>query len=182
MITRFLPYVNAVTQRFPNYGKMNALGFVLPLLCESYMKLQAGASSLFWIAFAKSIPACGLLNAAPAFEAPRIYYPTSIAFTTLSSRAFLLKFLDVVGTDQVKKGKKEINAVFLDTDRPPLVSFLTCASEVVNVASKVINSLATGVVVQKMFTGQTEGKVRTITTAILLSLSVLNVFLTVEEN
>ncbi len=62
------------------------------------------------------------------------------------------------------------------SDRPLLKDQLAVGYDVVNIASKIIQSFATGVVAQKMWNNSTSGKVRAVVTTALLALSAWNVY------
>ena len=172
MVTRILSYVSdAAIKQAPDseYGKLSALGFVSSLLAETYFRVNAHSLSrldlLTCISFMKLLQIIPCLKANPALSSYRTFIPTVILTTGLS---FHLSF-SMLG--QVLR-----EYPMMKSDRPPLIAFVACAKEIVNIASKVIQSFAVGVVAQKMFTGRTEGKIKIVVTTVLLGLSALNIY------
>jgi hypothetical protein len=180
MVNSILPYANGVMEKIPSYGRFHALVFVSNLLLETTLRFsKKPEKNLLWISLMKVSPLILCAASAPLLRSWKILIPGFFL-----SSLFLPNSLSIIGSRSAqwltvnKSGifPKHIQAVTVEADRPPLISFVACTVEALNIASKVFNSIGAGVVAQKMFNGQTEGKVRVAVTGALLALSALNIY------
>jgi hypothetical protein len=102
------------------------------------------------------------------------FYP-SLAVLTLPKTLLLLS----EWTGLKKLESSYCHGWQVESDRPPLVTFVQVASETIQIAARVLGSLATGTVVQRMFTDKSEGKIKVVVSLILLGLSFVNTCKTV---
>ncbi len=177
MIAGVLPcvlhYANAATNLVPDYGKKHVCLFAAALFVETSLRFSNDGDALKKIFFWKGPQIISCLLANSAFNSSyRVAIPTVVSTLALSTSGF---YNVVANLSQVVK-INNVTVASLNAERPPLISIFASAMEVANIASKIINSLAVGLVVQKAFTGQTEGKIRVVVSAALLLLSALNIY------
>jgi len=166
MVSQIMPYVDRATSLVPNFGKGNALLFTAGLLAETVLRYgvaQPGYTELDVIQCCKCFQsAMALIDLGP-FSVIRKIGTIFITF------AFQFPIVH-------DRFSTTFRVAELKYDRPRLISFVQVTGEAINIASKVIGSLATGIVVQRMATGGATGKIRVVVSAALLALSAYNVF------
>ncbi len=183
MVSRVMPYVNAATALVPNFGKVSAIGFTVGLLLETFFRPSASSqqhrtrSALAFIQFEKSFQSAQI--AMNYFDSPRTKIMGSCLAGGLQLPVVHNRLVRLTGVNAFGNNKT-LHYTQIEADRPALVSFVQVAGEMVNIASKILGSLATGLIVQKMVTGDTTGKIRFVVTAALLALSAWNVKNTVH--
>jgi hypothetical protein len=184
MLDRLMPYANSITANVPHYGKLAAITFVVTLLFEVSARMSKKAdveARLGTIGGMKGMQLANLAHQIKSFSFNTSY---PLANRILSTGANSLACLGIgivsgilssrANEAQVTRGEQlKRGAVILD--RPPVVVILASVFEIANVASKVINSCATGIVAQKMWSGGTTGKIRFVVTTALLALSFWNI-------
>ena len=182
MVTRLLPYVDAAIASVPNYGKAHALTFVTSLLAETYLRFSGKKDpNLHMIAGAKSVQTLSGLLANPTFSSSRQVTALTCFLTMLLPSHLLFlgaaKFSTILNYRfQRSNDKYLLETVLLKADRPSFAFLLASANEVANIASKVISSLAVGIIAQQVLTGDKTGKIRTVVSAALLAVSAVNVY------
>lgn len=190
MLTPVMPYVNYVVEKIPEcvsyalakvpkYGKWHALGFACCLIYEARQrnlrkertrpeKYDEIYERILWM---KSFQVSIGIIASPAFNS-LISKIAAGFFTFILYHPFFIQAIDSKPKDWNVIQEFEVH---LDAERPSASTFFAFTIEVVNIALKITNSLAAGVVVQKMWNGQVEGKVRFVVATVLLGLSAYNI-------
>ncbi len=178
MATRVMSSIYpTIEQAAANYGKVGAMSFVLSLVGETYSRFsKLNNSTGESIAAFKSIQQTTYLAKNPILNSWTANLLAGLTVTGLNTPQFLNFMGKLSGQPAIDKGSgRHKNIMTIISDRPPFVFFFACAREIADIASKVIGSFATGIVAQKMFDGQTEGKVRAVVTVVMLGLSAVNV-------
>jgi hypothetical protein len=160
----------------PNYGKITAALFLISLVGETYVrassqKTHSGFSPWVALFLLKKVQVFSGMGGS-SYSWKLTIPAGTVAFLLPSVGAARAK----IWTTENAQGERLHKAAVIPTDRPYLKTYFACAYEALNVASKVIQSVATGVVAQKMWSDQTEGKVRVAVTTALLALSAWNVY------
>jgi len=179
MVSRIMPYADRATNLVPNFGKGSALVFTVGLLMETVQRShmtedtdqnQENIYMLQMFKIAQSLP----ISFGGSGSHIRKYvagYVLSFALQFTPIHQLIAKFTRVDLFDECEVSRY----CQIEADRPVFVSFVQVAGEVVNIASKIIGSLATGIVVQQIVTGGSTGKIRIVVSAALLALSAYNV-------
>ncbi len=177
MIDRLMPYVNTATNLVPGFGQREAAIFTGALIAESLIRASGGkgGARLLFLDPLKHIQFYASFAKNP-FYSHSFGHKLITHLALLPSNIFgVFAISEITGIKQCHiRGINQYHAN-LETERPPLVSFLACAGEALKIGAKIVGSLATGAVVEKMTTGQTEGKIRFAVSAALLALSAWNV-------
>ena len=179
MVSRIMPYVDRPTNLVPNFGKGNALLFTAGLLAETLRRFTMtkgtdyNRKNISWLQTFKATQSLAI-----SFGGSGSHIRKFVAGPLL-----FLGFQLPVVHDQIIKFTKPysfthyptLHFTQIEAYRPHLICFVKMVGEVVNIVSKVVGSLATGLVVQKMVTGGPTGKIRFVVSAALLALSAYNV-------
>lgn len=178
MISHVMPYINSATALVPNFGKMDALTFTAGLVSETFVRFSIDGAKDCTRSLLKRVQLAKTLQPVPI---ARNYFdsnPTKLMGMALVAGS-QLPFVHnlIVRLTKVNNfgNNKTLHYVQIEADRPSLISFVQVAGEMVNIVSKVLGSLGTGIVVQKMVTGDTSGKIRFVVSTVLLALSAWNV-------
>jgi len=180
MVNPIMPYVDRATNLVPNFGKGNALVFTVGLFLET---LQRSHMTEDTDCSRKNITRLQILKATQSLVVMhggsgsriRKYVASPLLSFGLQLPVVHDQIIKFTNVHHFKSPNQMLHYNQLTADRPVFVSFFKVAGEVVNIASKVIGSLATGLVVQKMVTGGPTGKIRFVVSAALLALSAYNV-------
>ncbi len=162
----------------PNYGKIKAALFLIGLLGETYVKLKL-SDKKGWIIQTEGkdyvVESLKLV-----IRLKEIQFMAGISgsgyswkFTIPAGVGFFFMPSQIAAESRITKNWV---AEVISTDRPLLNTYFACAHEILNIVSKVIQSIATGALAQKMWSGQTYGKIRVVITTALLALSAVNVY------
>lgn len=170
MLNQVTPYINAMVSQLPTFGKPHASVFVAGLFLESLYRIEDRSGAKLIKIFTSKVAQIAVLGASHTlFDSTRVKASVALC-VALSQPTWLRKLSKKMDNQELKDNPDRIS------DRPRLSSFIGSGAEVVNIAAKIFCSLSTGVVVQQMITGQTEGKIRVAVSAILLAISAANVY------
>jgi len=179
MVSRIMPYVDRATNSVPNFGKGNALLFTAGLLAETLRRFTMTEDTdhnriniyiLQMFKIAQSLPI--------SFGGSGSHITKYVAGPVLSFGLQFTLIHQLIATFTRVASFKGYDTSYycqIEVDRPDFVFFVQVAGEVVNIASKIIGSLTTGLVVQQMVTRRSTGKIRIVVSAALLALSAYNV-------
>ena len=181
MINPIMPYVDRATNLVPNFGKGNALvftvGLVLETLQRSHMTEDTDRSrkNITRLQMLKATQSLVILLGGSGSHIRRYVASPLLSFGLQLPIVHdqIIKFTNVT---HFKDANQTLHYNQLTADRPVFVSFFKVAGEVVNIASKVIGSLATGLVVQQMVTRRSTGKIRIVDSVVFFVLFVFFVF------
>lgn len=178
MVTRVTAFLNGAKALVPNFGKTSAAVFTTVLVLE-YMFRTITIEKHHTTAFLNKMQALKGVQSSIVLGAfglnSKELLVGSIALAALQALPLHALIAKSTGVTRASTGGPSKNYVRVEADRPPLVSFIQVAGEMVNIACKVLGSLATGVVVHKMFPGDTIGRSGAIVSLWLLTFSALNV-------
>src|SRR3569832_1329824 len=180
MINPIMPYVDRATNLVPNFGKGNALvftvGLVLVFLLCSHMIVDTDRSrkNNTRLQMLKATQSLVILLGGSGSHI-RWYVASPLLSFGLQLPIVHDQIIKFTNVTHFKDANQTLHYNQLTADRPVFVSFFKVAEEVGNIVSKVIGSLATGLVVQKMVTGGPTGKIRFVVSAALLALAAYNV-------
>lgn len=176
-----LSYVSqTVTRLTPGIKKPQALIFTVALIVETCLRKRASKGKKFSASFtclsflhlSKYMQSGTLTVIEPlkSVSSLRAYSQLGL-FYGLSSPYVMARFIKNVEPISVK----------VEQDRPLFFIFLKVASEMCNIAAKVLGSLETGMVVQQMIGGKSDRKIQWIVSTFLLGVSAWNIYNVVEQ-
>lgn len=175
--------ISAVSTRalaaVPTYGKISSALFVLSLLRETYVRFSPKKSYSFQLGDVPLFKSSKLnmISSLKRFQIGSCILESGYSWKLKIPAGIIIGFLpsQIVAPSQVVRLLPSEEFVIC-SDRPFLNAYLACGKEVLNIASKVIQSVATGVVAQKMWNSQTNGNIRVVVTSALLTLSAWNIY------
>ena len=163
MVSRITSYADAATNLVPNFGKARALTFTAGLVLETVVRYGLAEPDYMEL---------NVIQLLKTWQSVAAFADSAYFSAKGKVGAFFITY--AFQSPIVHDKFSDPNSPLLD--RPRLISFVQVTGEAINIASKVIGSLATGLVVQRMVTGGVTGKIRIVVSAALLALSAYNVF------
>jgi len=174
MVTMF--NMNAIA----NFGKREALLFTgalaLETMVRSFVAENKGSEKNFKMLLLdaiKHIQFYAAFATHPSYAFSWVSKLTAHA-SLLPSNIIGLKLLSKI-TGMYHFKNDPLHYTELEIERPPLVSFVACLGEAAKIYAKTIGCLGTGRVVQKMWTGSFSGRISTVVSIALLTVSAWNI-------
>jgi hypothetical protein len=192
MTTQALSYIDSASSLVPSFGKIQASIFCIGLVLETLYRSSSLKTHLTKDhqpkkqEYSLSARDFSLLVGAKALQSSVVFrqplvdrmgsYKTALCFSLdLLTHPWALSKLSQ-WTNLTPIPNTSNHSWQIEADRPPLVALIQAISEIVHIAAKVLGSLATGTIVQQMWNGKTDGKVKVVVSSILLLASAYNVY------